>query len=87
MDILIFAIKLIFQVYIFIILVRVILSWIPHSRFSLFVAPVYAVTEPVLDPIRRGLPPLRIGIDASPAVAIILLWLIQQLIIKLLSLI
>lgn len=87
MDMLIYAVKLIFQIYIFIILLRAVLSWIPHSRFSPFIAPIYAVTEPVLDPIRRGLPPMRIGIDASPFLAIILLWLLQQLIIKLLLLI
>lgn len=87
MDILIFAVNLFFQVFIFLIFLRIILSWIPHSRFSPFIAQVYQVTEPILDPIRRGLPPLRIGIDASPAIAIILLWLLQQLAIKLLSLI
>jgi len=86
-DILIFTVKLIFQVYIFIILIRAILPWIPHSRFSPLIAPIYVFTDPVLNPIRRGLPPMRIGIDASPFVAIILLWLLQQLIIKLLSLI
>ena len=39
------------------------------------------VTEPVLRPIRRILPNLG-GVDVSPIIAILLLWLIQDLIIR-----
>ena len=87
MNYLIFLINLFFQVYILLIVVRAILPWIPHNRFNPLIAFVYEVTDPILQPIRRGLPPMKIGIDASPFVAIVLLWILQQIILRILSLI
>jgi len=39
------------------------------------------VTEPVLRPIRRILPNLG-GVDVSPIIAILLLWFVQDLIVR-----
>lgn len=62
------------------ILARVIVSWLavgPRTNNPL-VAFIYQITEPILAPIRRVLP--RTGmIDLSPMVALLLLWLLQQL--------
>lgn len=79
MDYLIFLVNLFFQVYIFLIAVRAILPWIPHNKFNPMINFVYQVTEPILLPIREGTPPLKIGIDASPFIAIVLLWLLMQM--------
>jgi YggT family protein len=59
--------SLLLYVFIIVLLVRVAFSWIspsptnPVSRFA------FAVTEPVLAPVRRRLPPMQ-GIDLSPLV-------------------
>ena len=51
-------------------ILQAVLSWVnPYSPLS---APVNQLTRPVLDPIRRILPPIS-GIDLSPLVAILLL--------------
>ncbi len=86
MSALIFIINTVFQIYILLLLVRAVLPWIPHNRFHPVVSSLYSITEPVLAPIRRGLPPMRIGVDASPFIAMILLWLLQQIILWALSL-
>lgn len=39
-----------------------------------------ALTDPVLRIIRLGLPPQQVGWDASPAVALFLLFILQRLI-------
>lgn len=64
------------------ILVRVILSWIvgpyptnPAARL------LYQVTDPILEPIRRVVPDLG-PIDISPMVAILLLQLLQQVLVR-----
>ena len=36
------------------------------------------VTEPVLAPLRRYIPPMG-GLDFTPMVALILLWIVEQL--------
>ena len=44
---------------------------------------VYNVTEPLLAPIRRRMPPTG-AIDLSPLVLLIILWLLEQIIIGIL---
>jgi YggT family protein len=58
----------------FAVLGRIILSWIPMRPGSAL-APVgeflYRITEPVLGPIRRAIPPVRMGamaLDLSPII-------------------
>ena len=70
------------QLYIIIIFVRVILSWFPISPDSPIASIyrfVYAVTEPVLGPIRRVMPGIGfggMGLDLSPIIVLLLLQLI-----------
>jgi YggT family protein len=66
------------------ILVRVVLSWVPgmsHSHPAVRV--VNQLTSPILDPIRRMLPPVG-GLDLSPLLAFMLLKLVQELLINVL---
>ncbi len=61
---------------------RIILSWFPISRGSpmeSIYSALYSVTEPVLGPVRRALPPLG-GFDLSPIVVIFGLQLLGSLI-------
>lgn len=62
---------------------RMVLSWFPLSPGSAL-APVYGflhtITEPVLGPIRRMLPPVALGgmgLDLSPLIVLIGIQLIQ----------
>ncbi|MHB1295380.1 MAG: YggT family protein [Anaerolineae bacterium] len=65
------------------ILARVLLSWIPMSRGNQLVEIIYALTEPILGPIRRVLPSLG-GLDLSPIVALLLLEVVRTLLVRLL---
>jgi YggT family protein len=58
--------------YTFLILGRVLASWTNPAGGGPLTAFLYQVTEPVLGPIRRVLPPTG-GIDWSPMIAILLL--------------
>ena len=69
----------ILQVYSWLILGRVILSWVNPTPRNELLLMIFRVTEPVLGPIRRIIP-LR-GIDLSPIVAWLLIQLITRLII------
>jgi YggT family protein len=70
------------QLYIIVIFVRVILSWFPIAPDSVFASVyrfVYAITEPVLGPIRRVMPGVGfggMGLDFSPIIVLLLLQLI-----------
>lgn len=63
------------QAYLVVLLVRIVLTWFPihpWSRFARVVRVLARLTDPVLVPVRRVLPPLRLGsgaaLDLSPLV-------------------
>jgi YggT family protein len=66
------------DLYSFVIVAAVIVSWIPLDPRHPVAAVVYALTEPVLAPIRRALPPMG-GLDLSPMVLLITLQVVRSL--------
>jgi YggT family protein len=68
-------------VYTFLILGRVLVSWTNPSGGGSLTAFLYQVTEPVLGPIRRVLPPMG-GFDWSPMIAIILLSILTRALLR-----
>ncbi|HVT50368.1 MAG TPA: YggT family protein [Dongiaceae bacterium] len=88
---LVWLISTVIQIYIFVLIVQVVMSWLiafnvvnTRNRFVYTVADIaYKLTEPALRPIRRILPNLG-GIDLSPLVLILLLGFIQRLLPELL---
>jgi YggT family protein len=77
-------------VYLVLIFIRVILSWVPRIPYNRYLAAflkfVNDVTDPYLNLFRRILPPVRIGpgaLDLSPMVAIFLLIIVSSLVANL----
>lgn len=67
------------QIYSLILLARVFMSWLPNiDRSNPLVKMLYDVTEPVLAPVRRALPPTQ-GMDFSPLVVMVGIWILQRL--------
>lgn len=65
------------------IIARVLLSWVSHDPRNPVIRFVYETTEPILAPIRRMMPRTSMPIDFSPLVAILLLQLIKRFILGL----
>jgi len=76
-------IDLLLSVYIWIIIARAIISWITPYPYHPLVRFLYKVTEPVLAPIRKIIPPIG-GIDISPVIVIFIIFIIQNLLHRLL---
>jgi YggT family protein len=57
-------------VFIIVMLIRVVFSWISPYPTNAVTRFAYRVTEPILAPIRRWLPPMS-GIDLSPMVVML----------------
>src|SRR5947209_10976828 len=60
--------------------VRVVASWLGWFRYSRWVRPAYALTDYLVEPIRRLLPPAG-PIDFSPLVAWLVLWVLRQVLL------
>jgi YggT family protein len=65
------------------ILIRVIGSWLGISEYRKWMRPVYALTNWLIDPIRRILPPVGI-FDFSPMVAWLVLYVVRGFVLGLL---
>lgn len=89
MNAILYLIVTLIDVYQFILIAAVILSWLinfnvinTHNQFVDMLAQVlFRLTEPVLAPVRNFLPPMG-GIDLSPIVVLILLQVLKVLVVQ-----
>ncbi len=74
-------VSLLFQIMTLAILARVLLSWFPMAQGNRLAAIVYDITEPVLGPIRKLVPPMGM-LDLSPFIAMIVLQVVGSIILS-----
>jgi len=70
--------------YLIVVFGRIILSWFPIQQGTVMAqlfTVLYALTEPVLGPLRRAIPPIGGGFDISPLVVLIGIEIIQSLVL------
>ncbi|GAE04278.1 YggT family protein [Paenibacillus sp. JCM 10914] len=67
-----------FQIYFYMILIYVLMSWLPNVRESFIGELLGKLVEPYLAPFRRFIPPIMGMIDISPIVALFVLQLAQR---------
>jgi YggT family protein len=67
------------RIYSLIIIIRAVLSFFPIDPYNGFVRAIYAITEPLLAPIRNALPASG-GMDFSPLVLLVILFALQQVV-------
>ena len=79
----VYVISLLLDIYIWIIIARALISWVNPDPYNPIVSFLYRATEPVLSRVRRFIPDLG-GIDLSPLIVIFIIYLIKQLIVRLL---
>ncbi len=70
------------QLYMWVIIIRALISWVNPDPWNPIVRILYQVTEPVLRPIRRMLPPT--GIDFSPVIVILAIYFLQAFLVPVL---
>jgi len=65
-------------IYMWIIIIRAIISWVNPDPYNPIVQLLYRATEPVLAAVRRALPILmNVGIDFSPLIVIFAIYFLQ----------
>jgi YggT family protein len=70
------------SIYSLVILARIIMSWVriePGTPVASIYSVVFNLTEPVLGPLRRAIPPVRLGmaaLDLSPIIVFVVIRLI-----------
>lgn len=73
-------IELIFNIFLFAVLIRVVLSWVNPDPYNPAVGLITRITDPIMRPAQRALPPIS-GIDLSPMLVMIGLVLLEMLLV------
>jgi YggT family protein len=79
-----FVVDFALTAYLWIIIIRAVLSWVSPDPYNPIVRFIYRITEPVLRPIRDLLPTYRIGLDLSPMIAILAIYFLQLFLVPVL---
>ena len=73
------------QAYIFIVVARVLISWVGPDPYHPLVRFLCQVTDPVLDPLRRLLPLQFGGVDLTPVALLLALYALKDLLLNLIA--
>lgn len=77
-------VNLVLVAYMWIIIARAVLSWVNPDPGNPIVRLLYRVTEPVLRPIRHRLPTFQMGLDLSPLVVLLAIYLVREFLVPVL---
>lgn len=74
---------ILFTIFYWLLLIRVLLSWVNPDPNNGIVQFLYKTTEPILYPIRKILPlGFRFGIDISPIIAFLIIIFLKNFLVK-----
>ena len=76
------VIEYVLQFYSWIVIARVVISWVNADPYNPIVRAIYSMTEPVLYRIRRAIPVFGGGIDFSPIVVFIGIMFLQSFLVQ-----
>jgi len=65
------------NIYMWVIIIRALLSWVNPDPYNPIVQFLTRVTEPVLRPVRKLVPAYRLGIDISPLIVILIIYFLE----------
>jgi YggT family protein len=69
-------------IYMWIIIIRAVLSWVNPDPYNPIVRFIHQVTEPVMYRIRRWIPIGGLGIDFSPIIILLVIVFLQSFLIR-----
>jgi len=76
------VLEIVLELYMWVIIIRALISWVNPDPYNPIVQVLARVTEPVLRPIRKLAPPYKVGIDLSPLIATLIIVFLQYALIK-----
>ncbi|HEY6093263.1 MAG TPA: YggT family protein [Gemmatimonadales bacterium] len=78
-------IAMVYRILVFALIVRVIAAWFGLFRYSKWIRPAYILTDWIVEPLRRVVPPFG-AMDITPLVAWLVLYFLRWLLLQALSL-
>ena len=75
------VLEILLNIYMWVIIIRALISWVSPDPYNPIVQILTRMTEPVLRPVRKLVPPYKIGIDLSPLIATLIIIFLQYAVI------
>ena len=76
------VLDIVLNIFMWIIIIRALISWVNPDPYNPIVQFLYKVTEPVLFPIRKALPMSGLGIDFSPIIVFLIIIFMQTFLVQ-----
>jgi len=76
------VLNVVLHIYMWIIIIRALLSWVNPDPYNPIVQFLYNITEPVLHRVREMLPMSGMGIDFSPIVVLLVIMFLQAFLVQ-----
>ncbi len=75
------VLDVILWIYMWLIIISALISWVNPDPYNPIVRFLYSVTEPTLNFVRRNLPLPQVGIDFSPLIVLLVIVFLQSFLI------
>lgn len=82
LDAVALVIHYLLTIYLWLIIIRALLSWVNPDPYNPIVSFLYQVTEPVLYRVRRFLPFRGLGIDLSPIIVFVIIIFLDRFVVR-----
>ncbi|MEN6332342.1 MAG: YggT family protein [Smithella sp.] len=76
------VIDIVLSLYMWIIIIRALITWVNPDPYNQIVIFLNRITEPVLRPIRRKLPFNSMGMDFSPFIVVLIIIFLQYFLVQ-----
>ena len=76
------VIDIVLSLYMWIIIIRALITWVNPDPYNQIVIFLHRITEPVLRPIRSKLPFNSMGIDFSPFIVVLIIIFLQYFLVQ-----
>jgi YggT family protein len=71
------VLEVVLNIYMWVIIIRALISWVNPDPYNTIVQILTRMTEPALRPIRKLVPPYKVGLDFSPLIAVLIIMFLQ----------
>lgn len=75
------VIAMVYRILVIALIVRVVAAWFGLFRYSKWIRPAYILTDWIVEPLRRVVPPFG-AMDITPLVAWFVLWILRNLLLR-----
>lgn len=75
------VLEVVLNIYMWVIIIRALISWVNPDPYNTIVQILTRMTEPALRPIRKLVPPYKVGLDFSPLIAVLIIMFLQYALI------